>query len=188
MIELLTAVLVIVTGVYAYFTFRILRENQKTVKIMMEQNEAVTRPYITIRTSYQPMAIYFLHIANIGNSAAENLKLKIDKDYYLFADKKFNRNIKDSYAFSNTIKTFTPKAELIYCLGAGSKIFNDNHSNEITPLSFTITAIYSFKGKTVEESTEIDLMQYKGNVLYVDSQTKILTKIFDALKAAGISE
>jgi len=42
--ELLTATLVVVTGFYAWATFRILKANDKVVDVMRKQNEALIRP------------------------------------------------------------------------------------------------------------------------------------------------
>ena len=48
MIEILTAVLVIITGFYAWATFRILRANEKVVSVMEKQAVAMGRPYVTV--------------------------------------------------------------------------------------------------------------------------------------------
>ena len=48
MIEILTTLLVIITGVYAYLTFRILEANRGSVAAMKTQVEAATRPYVIV--------------------------------------------------------------------------------------------------------------------------------------------
>ncbi len=46
MIEVLTSLLVIITGIYAYLTYRILQANCDSVAAMKAQIEAATRPYV----------------------------------------------------------------------------------------------------------------------------------------------
>ena len=46
MIEILTSLLVIITGIYAYLTFRILQANRDSVAAMRAQIDAATRPYV----------------------------------------------------------------------------------------------------------------------------------------------
>lgn len=46
MIELLTSLLVIITGVYAYLTFRLVEGSRASVAAMKAQIEATTRPYV----------------------------------------------------------------------------------------------------------------------------------------------
>ena len=44
MLEVLTGILVIITGSYAWATYKILRANEKVVEEMKEQSEAIMRP------------------------------------------------------------------------------------------------------------------------------------------------
>lgn len=46
MTGVLTALLVVITGFYAWATFRILRANEAVVKVMKDQLEAQGRPYV----------------------------------------------------------------------------------------------------------------------------------------------
>ena len=50
MIEVLTTLLVVITGFYAWATCRILRANEQVVSVMQEQSEAINRPYIAVST------------------------------------------------------------------------------------------------------------------------------------------
>ena len=57
---LLTTVLVSITGYYA-------RVTHKMLKIMQQQSEAITRPYLTINVFSEPHGVlYYLRIANTG--------------------------------------------------------------------------------------------------------------------------
>ncbi|EDW6546188.1 hypothetical protein YI89_004571 [Salmonella enterica subsp. enterica] len=46
--EILTAILVIITGIYAFLTYKMSRISERTAQIMNEQTEAMSRPYIII--------------------------------------------------------------------------------------------------------------------------------------------
>lgn len=62
-IEILTGLLVFLTGYYAITTHRILRANEKAVKAVKEQNEALTRPYVHATLSFlSDLPLYVLKI------------------------------------------------------------------------------------------------------------------------------
>lgn len=42
--EILTAILVIITGIYAFLTYKMSRISERTAQIMNEQTEAMSRP------------------------------------------------------------------------------------------------------------------------------------------------
>jgi len=69
MIEILTALLVVITGIYAWFTFRILKANERIVEKMHEQQEAMYRPYIAI----SPVVYPENPIAFLNRSFRDNL-------------------------------------------------------------------------------------------------------------------
>jgi hypothetical protein len=76
MIDILTFILVIITGFYALVTFRILKANQGVVNIMADQQEAILRPYVTISQFCPPSdASFYLKISNTGKTAAINLRI-----------------------------------------------------------------------------------------------------------------
>lgn len=163
----LTTVLVIITGYYAWVTRKILEANersvsasQEAVKAMREQTEAVYRPYITIKHRLTSNALLDLVIENTGETNAVNLKLEIDKDYYQAATNNEEYNLANLYAFNNVIETFPPGAKLAFSLGAGLIIRSQNTDQSQTPLDFKISATYSFGGKTVTETTTVDLHPY----------------------------
>ena len=84
MIEILTGLLVVITGTYALFTFKILKANENIVKQMRTQQEAMFRPYVSISPIVFPEnIIFFLKIKNTGLTSAKNLKLSIDRDVCL---------------------------------------------------------------------------------------------------------
>lgn len=52
--EILTAILVIITGIYAFLTYKMSRISERTAQIMNEQTEAMSRPYIIIQPMVRP--------------------------------------------------------------------------------------------------------------------------------------
>ena len=161
MIELLTAILVIVTGFYAWTTFRILKANEKVVEVMKQQSEALIRPYITINTLLHPKhPLIYLKITNTGKTHATNLRLEIDKPFYLYGMDGDENNLANFPAFQNPIECLPPGSSLFFDLAQGFVIFGKNADSDKTPIKFSIKAIYSYAGKTIEEITHIDLQPY----------------------------
>lgn len=52
--EILTAILVLITGIYAYLTYQMSKISERSVQIMNEQTEAMSRPYIVIQPMVRP--------------------------------------------------------------------------------------------------------------------------------------
>lgn len=66
----LTAALTIITGIYAYLTFRILKANEHAVAAMQEQAEQANRPYVVVAPFLKPHSIViYLRITNSGKTA-----------------------------------------------------------------------------------------------------------------------
>src|SRR5438874_6742 len=80
MIELLTSLLVIITAIYAFLTFRILQSNRASVSLMTAQIEASTRPYIVISLARERAGFLSFEVSNLGKSAATHLKLSCDPE------------------------------------------------------------------------------------------------------------
>ena len=104
MIDILTALLVVITGFYAWVTFRILRANEAVVQAMRDQLEAQSRPYVHPSLFVVPGTnIFGLRVKNTSKTAASNLRLSIDKDFFLLAKKEDAQNLRKMNAFSKPI-------------------------------------------------------------------------------------
>jgi hypothetical protein len=161
--EILTAALVLITGFYAWATYKILKANERVVDVMREQAEAMTRPYVTVSALIEPNnPIFYLRIFNAGKTAATDLKLNLDRSFYRFAEKIKKKNLADYAAFKDTITSFSPGAEIVFSLAQSFVIFGDQADSSVTPSCFTITTEYSYAGKRVEEVNTIDLRPYLG--------------------------
>lgn len=109
--EWLTLALVIITGFYAWATFRILRANESVVIAMQSQTEALLRPYVVVYVTPRPRigtTLVLIEINNKGRSPATGLRLTLDKDFFSHAKPLQENNIAKSFAFSHTIESLAP--------------------------------------------------------------------------------
>ena len=124
MIEVLTGLLVIITGFYSWVTFKILKANEGVLREMREQQDSLYRPYISISpVVYSDNPIFHLKIQNAGHTAAQKLKLSIDRDFYQFGEQRDNRNFRNMTAFSSVIDSFVPGAQMFFYLAQGFVVF-----------------------------------------------------------------
>jgi hypothetical protein len=156
----ITIILVVITGVYAALTRRIAKSNELAVAAMNSQVENLARPYITVTHNLSARLVVSLSIANTGKSNAENLRLQINEDFFQFGRKEYN--LATLPMFQNVVETFPPNSQLVFPLISSLALQNPNSEDPLTPTVFTITATYSFVGKTITEKTTIDLRVYTG--------------------------
>lgn len=182
-IDYLTGALVLITGFYAWATFRMLRANEKVVEVMHEQAEAVTRPYVSVAPMLEPdNPIFYLRISNTGKTAANKLKLTIDKSFHKFGEKSGESDLATFAAFNQVIESFPPGAEITFALAQSFVLFAEDTDKEILPHSFTITAEYSYEKKTVKENNIIDLKAYFGADIPQDPYIRKLKDINKAIE------
>ena len=176
MIEVLTGLLVIITGFYAWATYKILKANERVVDVMHSQFEAMTRPYVNIAPILDiDSPMFRLKISNTGKTAAKNLRLIVDKDFFLFGKKE--NSLASFPAFQDEIASFAPGAEIVIGLVIGTELFTENYDEKLTPKQFSITANYSYGGNTVEEPNAIDLHPYDKTTLPQDVHATRLKEI-----------
>ena len=183
MINFLTGALVVITGIYAALTYGIMKATQRSLAVMREQTEALSRPYITVAPLTLPKnPILFLRVVNTGKTAAERVRLQLDRPYYRFGRDTEKENLATYSAFKQEISTLAPDAELIFALAQSVLVFGENVDESKTPLTFKVTATYGFLGKTVTETTEVDLRPYRGMHIAYDPIVNELSEIKDVLK------
>jgi hypothetical protein len=182
-IELLTAVLVVITAIYAWATYRILRANEKVVEAMQEQAIAVSRPYVVVAPMLEvDNPIFYLRVSNTGKTAAQNLRLTMDKSFFKFGEKGENRNLASFTAFKQPIDSFPPGADITFSLAQGFKVFAGDTENPDMPHTFSVTANYEFVGRRVEEVNHIDLRPYLGADVPQDAYIRKLKEMSESLK------
>ncbi len=156
--EWLTLALVVITGVYAWATFRILRANEGVVAAMREQAEAQLRPYVTASISARTgTTLLCLEIQNSGRSPAVDLSLRMDRDFYPHAERREHENIAKLSAFTQPIESLSPGARLVFILGVGGTIFGTKANEALCPKVFGVHATYSFAGRSYSEHTTLDI-------------------------------
>lgn len=156
-----TLTLVLVTAFYAYATFKILRANEAMVKTMRDQQNAAMRPYIIISVNVRMgTQLLYLSIKNVGMTAAIDLRLSMDKNFYQLGEKHEERNIANSVAFSQTINSLPPDGQFLFLLGNGPTLYGESNSEGLSPLLFTITANYRSITDSYTETSVVDLRPY----------------------------
>lgn len=164
-VDYLTAILVLVTAIYSYLTYKMAKASEASVVAMREQSEAMMRPYITISPFIRPhTTLLYLRIENTGKNAAENMRLVLDKDFFQFGESKHpDRNLRTNAAFTQNILSLPPGGKLVFALGQGFLIFAPDADPNVLPQLFTITTSYSFGSKKIIEICPIDLRPYIGS-------------------------
>ncbi|WP_405602075.1 MULTISPECIES: hypothetical protein [unclassified Pseudoalteromonas] len=174
----LTAILVVLTAIYAYLTYKMVKVSEESVKETRIQTEALTRPYITIQPKLKKHSpVVYLSIKNTGLIGASNLRLSIDRDFFQFnQSNNSQKNVRDFKVFNTPFKNFAPNYELTFPL-AQSFVILDGSALESCPSQFIITAEYEFSGKTVEEVSHIDIAFFTGGEVDTDPLVSELEKI-----------
>lgn len=176
-----TGLSVVVSAIMAVMTWAILRANRATVEVMRGQIEATSRPYVQVAPVVRPMTTAIeLHIKNVGGAAANKLRLSLDRDYNFNAEEGPHNNLRSYAAFSKDIQMLVPGSELRFLLGVGHRIFGNP---DLCPLQFTITAEYSYEGKTVTEKTTVDLEPFGKASQPVDPLVERMDNLVAEIKA-----
>ena len=174
----LTLALVVITGIYAWATFRILRANEAVVHAMNMQTEAQTRPYVVIApTVRNGTTLVCLEIQNTGKAPALNLRLKLDRDFYPHAELRPSENLVNLPAFSQTIESLAPGSRLIFILGVGGTIFAQGVDEGLCPKVFRVDANYGYAGKQYTEQTTVDVRPMLHSTVAIDPIATELEKL-----------
>lgn len=181
MMEILTGALVLITAFYAYLTHRMAKATEATVRLMKEQADAISRPYVVVSMVKQPNNPFiYLRVENTGKTAAENLTLSLGPEFEQIKKLDGMKRLCDSHLFTKTTASFPPQSPVFFLLGVGSSLHGANDKKYPQDI-FTITAKYSFAGRSVCESTTIDVNQYAESMLETDPLVDVLNKIKDEI-------
>lgn len=154
----ITLALVVITGFYAWATFKILQANEGVVAAMREQTEAQLRPYVTASISVRTgTTLLCLEIQNTGRSPAVGLRLRMDRNFYPHAERREHENIAKLPAFTAPIESLAPNSRLVFILGVGGTIFGAEADDELCPKVFHIHATYTHAGRNYSEDTTLDI-------------------------------
>jgi hypothetical protein len=182
----LTLALVVITGFYAWATFRILRANEAVVHAMRMQTEAQSRPYVVIAPTVRAgTTLVCLEILNTGKSPALNLRLKLDRDFYPHAELRPSENLANLPAFSQNIESLAPGSRLIFILGVGGTIFAQGVDEGLCPKVFGVSACYGYAGTQYAEETTIDVRPMLHSTVPQDPVATELKKLRSVLEKLG---
>lgn len=161
-------------------TFLILRATRETLAATKEQMFAARRPYLDIAaTPGAEQPIITLFIRNTGSSAAQRVRLTMDRDFF-FNGEAEGQNIRELPVFAEQTDSIAPHGEIKLLLGVGWSVFgNPEHS----PPRFSVTARYSFEGHQFTETSLIDLESFKGHAIGESPQLAALKKLAAATEA-----
>lgn len=174
----LTLALVVVTAFYAWATLKILRANEAMVSTMRDQQNAAMRPYILVSTSVRTgTQLLYLSIKNVGKTAALGLKLSPDKSFYQLGEKREERNIANSAAFSRVIDSLPPDGQFLFLLGHGPTLYGSSNTEELSPLLFQVTAKYMSGSESISETSTVDLRPYNNTDIPHDPIVEELGKL-----------
>lgn len=161
--EWLTVANVLLTAVFAGLTFFILRANRAAVGAMREQMADQNRPFVSVTVQVRMgTPVIQLLVRNVGRSPAQNLRLRLDRDFFQFGEKSEGRNLAKQSAFSQPIDCLPPMSELLFDLGMGFKIFESGADPTTCPHTFEVSADYEFGKSKYSEKTHVDLRPYLG--------------------------
>lgn len=181
-IVVLTGLLVGITAFYALVTYRIMKANESVLSAMLQQAEALSRPYLTINVFTEPHSpSFYLRIANTGRTGASNVRLTLDRDFYQYGNKD-RASLREATAFQQPIEQLSPGAEMIFPLAQGFVVFGQDADPSVTPPVFSINATYSYGAKTVSEKTTIDLRPYRESIEPPSAVADELKKIREQLE------
>lgn len=153
----LTLALVLITAFYAWATFRILRANEGVVGAMREQTEAQLRPYVVVWAGTRiGTTLLILEIQNTGKSPAVDVRLGIDKAFYINGEKN-SQDLAALPAFTQPIEALAPGVRLQFVLGVGHTLFSDDIDEAVSPKVFCVHAEYGFAEKRYSEHHTVDL-------------------------------
>jgi hypothetical protein len=155
-IDWLTLALVVITGLYAWATFRILRANEAVVAAMKEQTEAQLCPYIVVSAFPRVgTTLLLLRVENVGRSPAQNLRMSMDRDFFPHAERREHENIAKIPAFVEPIRSLAPGAQVTFILGVGHVIFRA--SEDVCPRVFNVHAEYMGGSRNYIDEHTVDL-------------------------------
>lgn len=178
----LTLALVVITGFYAWATFKILRANEGVVEAMREQTEAQLRPYVVASAAARIGTTFIcLEIQNTGKSPATNLTLRMDKDFYPHGERREHENLAKLSAFTETIESMAPGFRMVFNLGVGATIFARSDES-LCPRVFRIHASYSHAGRSYTEDHVIDLRPILHSAVVFDPIADEIKRLRESLE------
>src|SRR5690606_25615894 len=191
--EWLTLTNVFLTAVFAGLTFFILRANRATVTAMREQMADQNRPFITVTVQIRVgTPVIQLLVKNVGRSPAQNVTLRLDRDFFQFGEQDEGRNLAKQSAFSKSIDCLPPMSELLFDLNSDIERIKSDAYQKMRPHTFTVT-VENLQAKTqYSEQHHVDHSPYKSTsvpqhpiVEELDKVKKSIDKLTSTVKQSA---
>jgi hypothetical protein len=135
---------------------------RKQIKVSENQFTELVRPRIVVKLEISEAQVFVLTIENYGRYGAKNLAIRMNKDFYQFAEVRDMRNIKNNPAFQNTIALYGAGEKLAFDLTQGFNVDTKKDGQNVTPSKFEITTEYEFNQEVYKDKFKIDLQNYFG--------------------------
>lgn len=155
-----TVASVIVAAVYAGLTYLLARKNGEMVALMKAQHREFIAPHVTLSLGIKHSIITTVKIRNVGRSAARNVRLSLDRDFYQFAEHQPEKNVRKWPLFQQAMPCLGAGDEIFFMLCQGFNIDKEIGGVNITPSKFSISVVYEFGGVERSENYEVDLGFY----------------------------
>jgi hypothetical protein len=184
--NLISLILVLVTGMYVCLTWRISNANKGMLDNIREQYRDSLRPVVIASIQVRQAVFIRLVIANSGRSPAYRVSVRLDRDFFQFANPA--RNIRDFNLFNREIPVLAPGTEFPIDLAQSFNLDKEHEGKNITPSAFNVTLSYASKDDHFEETVRIDLKPYfqthhpRSSAEHLGDIEKHLKKIADKLK------
>ena len=157
MIEVLTGLLVVLTGLYAYLTHRIAQANQSAVATMREQITASVRPYVYFDLVPHGVLVE-ARLRNNGVTAAHNVSITTEPQLRTV----IRATSEPAKLTHHPTALLAPGRELFEFIGSWRELEESSNS-----LSFKGALSYSdSSGRTYKEEFRVDL-SVRGGMAYI---------------------
>ncbi|WP_206452947.1 hypothetical protein [Aurantimonas marina] len=171
--NLIAILLLLVTGVYVFLTWKISQANTRLLEETQRAFKEDRAPYIVARVAISQSVLVSLRIENLGRSPAVNLTLSLDRDFYRFGEYREDNNIRNFHAFQHEIPQFSPGEHFNFILSQGFNLENFRESLNLTPKILKLTAVYQFDGSQRVSRHVIDLNPYMNNSFQKSAAEKL---------------
>jgi len=147
-IAILTLVLAVITGIYAFLTWRMVKETKRMREIQSEPNISI---YFKSKEEY--IGLIDLIIENIGQGPAFNIKLVVNPDFKYSNQK----NISELNLFKNGMHHLAPGQQIKFFLNSLAAMMAKGCMN------FDVIVNYeNFASKKFKRTFNIDLSEIMG--------------------------
>lgn len=147
------------------------------------QTTTMLRPVIGFRLIIRHGTIISLVLENTGKSTATKIELKLDRDFFQFAENSEKNNLRNFSAFNKEIKSMASNDTITFDLAQGFNFGVEENNKILTPHEFTIKMKYCFGDILYEEIQHIDIKPYMSSLAvhepleHLESISKSLKKI-----------